>query len=173
MLIFVENNNPKKRLIMKKLLLTLIMLAAGIGISKAANTAGIVMTEQTVDMDAGVLKFVGENTANNYRYTLEAYEFSDRGPRFQLVIDRIDASKPATFTASDLADPNYWEPLFRYFTKQLAGEEIEAAESIKKLYINNVAVLPNQFQGYCDGLNEVYITADGDYTIPDQCFDFG
>ena len=46
------------------------------------------------------IKFVGENTANNYRFTLDTYEWADRGPQFQLTIEPLDASKPAQFTAN-------------------------------------------------------------------------
>ena len=79
-------------------------------------------------MDAPVvtdnyIKFVGTNEANNYKYTLDTYEWASRGPQFQLTLEALDAGKPAGIIMADLADENYWEPMFRFYTKQLAGEE--------------------------------------------------
>ncbi len=117
------------------------------------------------------LKFEARNAKNNYKYILDSYEWpADRGPQLQLTIEPLDASKPAAFTEEDLADENYWEPLFQYYTKLIAGEEMYASENIKKLFITDVAILPNQFAGYPDALNEIYVTASGDYEFPNQCF---
>lgn len=41
------------------------------------------------------------------------------------------------------------------------------------MFITDVALLSNQFEGYCDGLNRIEITATGDYTIPAGCFSKG
>ena len=94
------------------------------------------------------MKFTGENWTNNYRFTLDTYEIADRGPQFQLTVEPIEASKTAQFTTSDLSDPNYWEPMFRSYTKQLAGEEMTAQDNVKRLYVKNVALLPKQFAYY-------------------------
>ena len=115
------------------------------------------------------IKFVGENETNNYRFTLDTYEWADRGPQFQLTIEPLDASKPAQFTAADLSDPNYWEPMFRLYTKQMAGEEMTAQNNVKRLYVKNVAVLDNQFHDYQE-FKIISIEASGDYSVPDGCF---
>lgn len=133
--------------------------------------AGIVLDEPVIEMNGDepqYLKFVGTNADNNYRFTLDTYQ--DDGLKFRLTIDRIDASQPAAFTAADLSDGNYWEPMFRKYTQELAGEVMEASENIKQLIVNGVALLDNQFAGYCDCLKYVEIVANGDYTIPDGCF---
>ena len=115
------------------------------------------------------MKFEGENRANNYRFTLDTYEWADRGPQFQLTVEPIDASKAAQFTTSDLSDENYWEPMFRMYTRQMAGEEMEAQDNVKRLYVKNVALLPNQFAGY-EEFHVIRVEAAGDYSIPDGCF---
>ena len=115
------------------------------------------------------MAFVGENQANNYRFTLDTYEWADRGPQFQLTIEPIDASKSAQFTTDDLSDPNYWEPMFRSYTKQMAGEEMTAQNNVKRLYVKNVALLPKQFYDY-EEFHIIGIEAAGNYTIPDACF---
>ena len=115
------------------------------------------------------IKFVGTNTDNNYKYTLDTYEWADRGPQFQLTIEALDATQPATITTADLSDENYWEPLFRFYTQQLAGQAMEANDNIKKLIIKDVALQPNHFNQYED-LKSITIEASGDYTIPDGCF---
>lgn len=117
------------------------------------------------------LKFEARNANNNYRYVLDSYEWhADKGPQLQLAIEPLDPSKPAAFTADDLADLNYWEPLFRKYTAMIAGEEMSASENIHKLFIDNVAILPNQFAGYPDALKEISVTASGDYEFPNKCF---
>lgn len=115
------------------------------------------------------MAFVGENVTNNYRFTLDTYEWADRGPQFQLTIEPIDASKPAQFTAADLSDPNYWEPMFRNYTKQMAGSEMTAQDNVKRLYVKNVALLGQQFSDY-ENFKIISIEAKGDFTIPDGCF---
>lgn len=115
------------------------------------------------------MAFVGENTANNYRFTLDTYEWADRGPQFQLTVEPLDAAKAAQFTTDDLSDGNYWEPMFRQYTKQMAGEEMTAQDNVKRLYVKNVALLPSQFADY-EYLHIIGIEASGDYTIPDGCF---
>ena len=115
------------------------------------------------------IKFVGTNADNNYKYTLDTYEWADRGPQFQLTIEALDATQPATITTADLSDENYWEPLFRFYTQQLAGQAMEANDNIKKLIIKDVALQPNHFNQYED-LKSITIEASGDYTIPDGCF---
>ena len=115
------------------------------------------------------MAFVGENQMNNYRFTLDTYEWADRGPQFQLTIEPIDASKSAQFTTDDLSDPNYWEPMFRSYTKQMAGEEMTAQNNVKRLYVKNVALQPKQFYDYGE-FHIIGIEAAGNYTIPDACF---
>ena len=117
------------------------------------------------------LKFEARNAKNNYKYILDSYEWtSDKGPQLQLTIEPLDASKPAAFTAEDLADENYWEPLFRKYTAMIAGQAMEASDNIKKLFITDVAILPSQFCKYPDGMQLIDITASGDYEIPANCF---
>ena len=135
------------------------------------SMAKITLEDPVIEMDGEqprYLKFVGENLENNWRFTLDTY--GTDGIKFQLTLERIDASKAAAFTADDLADENYWEPLFRKYTKELAGQEMSAKDNIKRLFVNDVALMPNQFAGYSDGMNEVTITASGNYIIPDGCF---
>lgn len=135
------------------------------------SMAKITVEDPIIEMDGEqprYLKFVGENVENNWRFTLDTYGAD--GIKFQLTLERIDASKAAAFTADDLADENYWEPLFCKYTKELAGQEMSAKDNIKRLFVNDVALMPNQFAGYSDGMNEVTITASGNYTIPDGCF---
>ena len=147
----------------KNLILSLlgIMLCTG-------SYAKIVMDDPIVNMNSYIC-FVGTNEANNYKYTLDTYEWADNGPQFQLTIEALDATNPAAFTTDDLNDENYWEPLFRKYTKQLAGTEMEAYDNIKRIYIKNVAMLPSQFNAYKE-FKIVSIESDGDYTIPDGCF---
>ncbi|MBQ7741414.1 MAG: hypothetical protein IJT90_00585 [Bacteroidaceae bacterium] len=139
----------------------------GCNFTVAGSGGGITMEEPVIS--DGYICFVGVNATNNYKYTLNTYEWADRGPQFQLIIETLDASKPAAFTADDLNDENYWEPLFRKYTKQLAGEEMEAKDNIKELYIKNVALLPNQFANY-EYLHTIGIEAGGDYTVPNGVF---
>lgn len=115
------------------------------------------------------MAFVGENQTNNYRFTLDTYEWADRGPQFQLTIEPIDASKSAQFTTDDLNDGNYWEPMFRSYTQQMAGEEMTAQDNVKRLYVKNVALLPKQFADY-ENFHIIGIEAAGDYSIPESCF---
>ena len=124
------------------------------------------ITEQVVDLQQQNIKIVGENADNNFRYTINNYEWADRGPQFQLVIDPIDNTKSAQFTSSDLTDQNYWEPLFRRITKEMAGQEMEAQYNIKKIFVKNVALLNNQFFDYEDN-GYIQIESSGDFTIPD------
>lgn len=115
------------------------------------------------------MAFVGENQMNNYRFTLDTYEWADRGPQFQLTIEPIDATKAAHVESSDLIDPNYWEPMFRQYTKQLAGREMTAQDNVKRLYVKNVALQDAQFSDYNE-LHIIGIEANGDYAIPDKSF---
>ena len=149
----------------QKLLFTIIALLAIV----LKSQAGIVITEQVVDLQQQNIKIVGENADNNFRYTINNYEWADRGPQFQLVIEPIDNTKSAQFTSSDLTDQNYWEPLFRRITKEMAGQEMEAQYNIKKIFVKNVALLNNQFFDYEDN-GYIQIESSGDFTIPDGCF---
>ena len=133
----------------------------------AGSGGGIVMEDPIIS--DGYICFVGVNIANNYKYTLDTYEWAGRGPQFQLTIEALDNSRPAAFTDADLSDENYWEALFRKYTKQLAGEEMEANDNIKELYIKDVALLPNQFANY-EYLHTIGIEAGGDYTVADGVF---
>jgi hypothetical protein len=149
----------------QRLLLTIIVLLA---IAMKAQ-ASIVIKEQVIDIAQQNIKIVGENADNNLRYTINNYEWADRGPQFQLVIEPIDNTKSAQFTSSDLTDQNYWEPLFRRITKEMAGQEMEAQHNIKKIFVKNVALLNNQFFDYEDN-GYIQIESSGDFTIPDGCF---
>lgn len=150
---------------MKKIFTLIIALLAIVTNSNAA----IVMEEPVVEMGT-YMKFVGKNEAKNYKYTLDTYEWpSNRGPQFQLTIEPIDPTQEAQFGGSDLNDANYWEPLFRSYTKQMAGEEMEAYDNVKRLYVKNVKLLNNQFKAYTE-LHIISIEATGNYTIPDYCF---
>lgn len=150
---------------MKKVFTLIIALLAIVTNSNAA----IVMEEPVVEMGT-YMKFVGKNEAKNYKYTLDTYEWpSNRGPQFQLTIEPIDPTQEAQFGGSDLNDANYWEPLFRSYTKQMAGEEMEAYNNVKRLYVKNVKLLNNQFKAYTD-LHIISIEATGNFTIPDYCF---
>ena len=150
---------------MKKVFTLIIALLAIVTNSNAA----IVMEEPVVEMGT-YMKFVGKNEAKNYKYTLDTYEWpSNKGPQFQLTIEPIDPTQEAKFGGSDLSDANYWEPLFRSYTKQMAGEEMEAYDNVKRLYVKNVKLLNNQFKAYTE-LHIISIEASGNYTIPDYCF---
>ena len=144
----------------------LFLLAALFAVATGAH-AQITLQEPVVSDT--YIKFVGENATNNYRFTLDTYEWEDRGPQFQITVEPLDDSKAAQFTTADLSDDNYWEPMFRAVTKQMAGEEMTAQNNIKRLYIKNVAVLANQFHDY-QYLKAIGIEAAGDYTIPDGSF---
>lgn len=151
---------------MKRFILPLLWLLLG-----HVSFAGIVLDEPVIQMNGSepqYLKFVGTNSENNYRFTLDTYQ--DDGLKFRLTLDRINEKSPAYFTLDDLNDENYWEPMFRQYTKQLAGEEMLAQNNIKQIYVNGVALLDNQFAGYCDALKYVEINASGNYEIPDGCF---
>ena len=115
------------------------------------------------------MAFVGENQMNNYRFTLDTYEWADRGPQFQLTIEPIDATKWAHIEGSDLTDPNYWEPMFRQYTSQMAGKEMTAQDNVKRLYVKNVSLQEAQFKDYTE-LHIIGIEAGGDYAIPDKIF---
>ena len=127
------------------------------------------ITLQEPEITDSYIKFVGENTSNNYRFILDTYEWADHGPQFQLTIEALDAGKPAQFTSVDLSDTNYWEPMFRRITSEIAGEEMTAQDNVKRLYVKNVALLPNQFYDY-ENFHIIGLEATGEYTIPDGCF---
>lgn len=149
-----------------KLLFTIAAL-----LSAALSFAGITSDEPVVQMSGGVpseLRLGGRNTENNWQYVIEKY--GDEGVQLQLVISRIDTSKPAQITSEDIADPNYWETTFGDLTYQYVGMRMEVANNIKKLVINDVAVQPGQFAAYARDTKYVYITSAGDYTIPDNLF---
>ena len=131
--------------------------------------AEIVIKESVIDIDNQQVKYVCENAVNNYRYTLDTYSWSERGPQFQILIEPIDNTQSAQFTTSDLSDENYWEPLFRRVTKQMVGNEMTAQNNIKKLYIYNVAMLENQFSDYED-MNYLDLEVTGNYTISNGLF---
>ena len=131
--------------------------------------AAIVLDEPVISND--YMKFSGQCAEHNWKFVLDTYEWADRGPLFQLTITPMDILSDAYFTSDDLADENYWEPLFRKYTKQLAGQEMEARDNVKKLFITNVRLVEGQFKGYAtSSLNVLEINASGNYTIPNQCF---
>ena len=113
------------------LLMVLFMLAMGV-------QAQITLHDPVIT--DSYMAFVGENQMNNYRFTLDTYEWADRGPQFQLTIEPIDATKWAHIEGSDLTDPNYWEPMFRQYTSQMAGKEMTAQDNVKRLYVKNVSL---------------------------------
>ena len=131
--------------------------------------AEIVIKESVIDLDNQQVKYVCENAVNNYRYTLDTYSWSERGPQFQILIEPIDKTQPAQFTSSDLNDENYWEPLFRRVTKQMVGSEMTARDNVKKLYVYNVAMLENQFSDY-ENIHYLDLEVTGDYTISNGLF---
>ncbi|MBP3737737.1 MAG: dockerin type I repeat-containing protein [Muribaculaceae bacterium] len=129
--------------------------------------SGFAKIDLTVDINN--LVFTGVNNANNYRFVLSPYEFKNGGPQFQLEVVPIDASKPSQFTTDDLQDQNYWEPMFKYYTKEMAGQEMTAQDNIKRLYLGDVMLLPGQFIDY----NELHIIGfklSKDYTLAQNCF---
>ena len=131
--------------------------------------AAIVLDEPVIGND--YMKFSGQCAEHNWKFVLDTYEWADRGPLFQLTITPMDILGDAYFTSDDLADENYWEPMFRQYTKQLAGQELEACNNVKKLFITNVRLVEGQFKGYAtSSLNVLEINASGNYTIPNQCF---
>jgi len=142
------------------LLMVLFMLAMGV-------QAQITLHDPVIT--DSYMAFVGENQMNNYRFTLDTYEWADRGPQFQLTIEPIDATKWAHIEGSDLTDPNYWEPMFRQYTSQMAGKEMTAQDNVKRLYVKNVSLQEAQFKDYTE-LHIIGIEAGGDYAIPDKIF---
>ena len=123
--------------------------------------------ELTVDLDTYV--FTGINSANNYKFVLSPYEFKNGGPQFQLVVTPIDPSLEAHFTSDDLQDQNYWEPMFKYYTKQLAGQEMTAQDNIKRLYLGDVELLPGQFVDYNELHMICFDLTKGNYILPERC----
>lgn len=115
------------------------------------------------------IEFVGVNNFGNYKFTLNNYEWpEDHGPQFQLTIEPIDPTQPAFFSAADLNDPNYWEPMFKRVTQQMAGSEMTAQDNIKRLYLGDVQLLENQFTDYHE-LHIVGFDLKKDYTLPAGC----
>lgn len=115
------------------------------------------------------IKFEGIKNDGNYRFILDTYEWGkDHGPQFQLKIEPIDPSKPAYFSQSDLSDPNYWEPMFMAVTQQMAGQAMTAQDNIKRLYLGDVQLLPNQFIDY-NTLHIIGFDLKNDYTLPSGC----
>ena len=123
-----------------------------------------------LDVNLETYTFTGTNTANNYKYVLSPYEITN-GPQFQLVITPIDPTMPAFFTSDDLQDQNYWEPMFKYYTAQLAGQEMVAQDNIKRLYLGDVQLLQGQFANY-NTLHIIGFDLNGDYILPKGCFQY-
>lgn len=121
-----------------------------------------------LEANAETFTFTGTNVDNNYKYVISPYEFTN-GPQFQLVITPIDPTMPAQFTADDLQDQNYWEPMFKYYTAQLAGEEMTAQDNIKRLHLGNVQLLQGQFGDY-NNLHIIAFDLQRDYILPKGCF---
>lgn len=146
--------------------LLLMILAAFV---QVMSYAAIVLDEPVIGND--YMKFSGQCAEHNWKFVLDTYEWADKGPQFQLTITPMDILGDAYFTSDDLADENYWEPMFRTYTKQIAGQEMEACNNVKKLFITNVRLVEGQFKGYAtSSLNVLEINASGNYTIPNQCF---
>ncbi|MBP5687412.1 MAG: starch-binding protein [Muribaculaceae bacterium] len=115
------------------------------------------------------IEFVGVKASGNYKFTLNTYEWEeDHGPQFQLTIEPIDPSKPASFAAEDINDPNYWEPMFMRVTQEMAGQSMTAQDNIKRLYLGDVQLLENQFIDYNE-LHVVGFNLNNDYTLPEGC----
>lgn len=120
-----------------------------------------------LDVNLDTYTFTGTNAANNYKYVLSPYEFTN-GPQFQLVVTPIDPTMPAFFTSNDLQDQNYWEPMFKYYTQQLAGQEMTAQDNIKRLYLGDVRLLEGQFIDY-NNLHVINFDLTKDYILPTNC----
>ena len=115
------------------------------------------------------IEFVGVNEIGNYKFTLNTYEWGkSNGPQFQLTIEPIDQSKPAFFLQEDLNDPNYWEPMFMRVTQEMAGQAMTTQNNIKRLYLGDVQLLPNQFIDY-NNLHIVGFDLKKDYMLPEGC----
>ena len=112
--------------------------------------------------------FTGTNSANNYKFVLSPYEMSENGPQFQLVVEPIDPTMPASFTADDIQDANYWEPMFKYYTQLLAGQEMTAQNNVKRLYLGDVQLLQGQFIDYNE-LHIINFDLNKDYILPSNC----
>ena len=105
--------------------------------------AAIVLDEPVIGND--YMKFSGQCAEHNWKFVLDTYEWADKGPQFQLTITPMDVAQDAYFTSDDLADENYWEPMFRKYTKQMAGQEME--KSISGLY-DVYSMTPEQIAEY-------------------------
>lgn len=137
--------------------------------SLALNAKIEMQGELKVEMGNSI-EAIAINTEHNFLYKLSTYEWPEnRGPQFQLEIMPLNSKMPAAFTADDLQDENYWEPLFRNFTKNMAGQEMVMDDNLKKLFVQDVELMPGQFASYTE-LHEITITSTGDFTIPDNCF---
>ena len=65
------------------------------------SMAKITVEDPIIEMDGEqprYLKFVGENVENNWRFTLDTYGAD--GIKFQLTLERIDASKAAALAVT-------------------------------------------------------------------------
>lgn len=150
---------------MKKAILPLLIAV----LCDFSSHAAIELQEPVLDFDNNYIEFVGVNVDGNYKFTLNTYEWpSDRGPQFQLIVEPIDVTKDAAFSADDLNDPNYWEPMFMSVTEQMAGEAMTVQNNIKRLYLGDVQLLPNQFIDYAN-LHIVGFDLKKNYTLPSGC----
>ncbi|MBR0274022.1 MAG: hypothetical protein IJQ59_08045 [Bacteroidaceae bacterium] len=130
------------------------------------NEASVITVEEE---DTENIRFVVRNTAHNWQATIQAYDYTDRGPQIELLVEAINASKKAKITANDTQHTNFWEQAFTRYTEQATGEAMTANENVKRLTISDVKLRENQFANYYN-LNEVTIIGTKDIRIPAGCF---
>ena len=130
------------------------------------DEASVITVEEE---DLQNIRFVVKNAAHNWQATVQAYEFSDRGPQIELFVEAIDNSRKAKITANDMQHDNFWEQAFLRYTKRVAGEAMTADENVKRIIIRDVMLRQNQFADY-SSLNEVIISGVNDFRIPAGCF---
>ena len=149
---------------------TIVVTGIVVPFNDGPELAIVSMKESLIELDVDVSNFtwVGTNVKGNYKFTLDTYAGAPTDPQFRLTLEPLDASQPAQFSAADLNDDNYWEPMFKYYTKMLAGEEMTAQNNIKRLYVNDVALLKDQFKDYAN-LKLIQFNLTSDYIIPDGC----
>lgn len=150
---------------------TIVVTGIVVPFNDGPELAIVSMKESLIELAVDIPNFtwVGTNAKGNYKFTLDTYAGAPTDPQFRLTLEPLDDSQPAQFSAADLNDDNYWEPMFKYYTKMLAGEEMTAQNNIKRLYINDVALLKDQFKDYAN-LKLIQFNLTSDYTIPDGCF---
>ena len=115
------------------------------------------------------IRFVFKNAAHNWKAVVQAYEFTDRGPQIELIVEAIDNSRKAKITANDMQHDNFWEQAFLRYTMQATGEAMTACENVKRIIITDVMLRQNQFADY-SSLKEIKFNGMNDFRIPAGCF---